>query len=101
VGNGERLPPSLSLSLCVFLGARAVALWSFIASRPNVLLTHLVRDPAARVYVCVIRPATAERLLALYQEAYRGEPLVRVQADVPLVRDNSGRHHVAIGGTAV
>ena len=44
------------------------------------------------------RSATAADLLAIYKEAYAGEPLVRVGVEPPVVKDNSGKHHVALGG---
>lgn len=44
---------------------------------------------------------TASELLALYREAYAGEPLVDVVEDAPLVRDAAGRHGATIGGFAV
>ncbi|HHH30367.1 MAG TPA: N-acetyl-gamma-glutamyl-phosphate reductase [Polyangiaceae bacterium] len=34
-------------------------------------------------------------------DRYGDEPLVVVQEEAPLVRDNAGRHHAAIGGVAV
>jgi N-acetyl-gamma-glutamyl-phosphate reductase len=33
-----------------------------------------------------------------YRAAYDGEPLVRLQEEIPLVRDIAGRHDVVIGG---
>ena len=36
-----------------------------------------------------------------YRAAYHAEPLVRVQDEIPLVRDIVGRHGVAIGGLAL
>ena len=47
------------------------------------------------------RAETAAGLLERYAEAYRGEPLVRVIADVPEVQAAAGRHDVTIGGFAV
>ncbi len=47
------------------------------------------------------RGETAEGLFNRYAEAYRGEPLVRVTADVPEVQAAAGRHDVTIGGFAV
>lgn len=47
------------------------------------------------------RPETAASLLARYREAYAGEPLVRVGAEVPEVQAAAGRHDVTIGGFAV
>lgn len=42
-----------------------------------------------------------DELSARYASAYRDEPLVRLSADPPLVRDIQGEHHVAIGGLSV
>jgi N-acetyl-gamma-glutamyl-phosphate reductase len=48
---------------------------------------------------CVLRePSDASALQARVEERYRDEPLVSVQAEVPLVRDAVGQHHVTIGG---
>jgi N-acetyl-gamma-glutamyl-phosphate reductase len=47
------------------------------------------------------RPETAASLLARYREAYAGEPLVRVTAEIPEVQAAAGRHDVTIGGFAV
>lgn len=47
------------------------------------------------------RPDTAASLLARYREAYAGEPLVRVTAEIPEVQGAAGRHDVTIGGFAV
>lgn len=47
------------------------------------------------------RAETAASLLARYCEAYAGEPLVRVVAEIPEVKAAAGRHGVTIGGFAV
>jgi len=39
-----------------------------------------------------------EELLARLTDAYASEPLVRVQREIPLVRDIAGRHEVVVGG---
>lgn len=46
------------------------------------------------------RPETAASLLARYREAYAGEPLVAVGAEIPEVARAAGRHGVCIGGFA-
>lgn len=48
----------------------------------------------------LVRAETAASLLARYREAYAGEPLVRVTAEVPEVQAAAGRHDVTIGGFA-
>lgn len=45
-------------------------------------------------------PASADELHQRLAAAYAGEPLLQVVREVPLLRDNAGRHHVAIGGCA-
>jgi N-acetyl-gamma-glutamyl-phosphate reductase len=45
-------------------------------------------------------PLSADELLATYRDRYEREPLVRVQAEAPLVRSNVGRPHVVLGGFA-
>ena len=42
-----------------------------------------------------------EGVRGLYRERYREEPLILVTDEAPLVRDNAGRHHAAIGGVTV
>ena len=49
----------------------------------------------------LVGKASAEDLLAAASARFAGEPLVRVTADVPLVRDAAGRHDLTIGGFAV
>lgn len=46
-------------------------------------------------------PHTHDELDALYQRAYGDEPLVKLSAEAPLVRDVMNKHHVAIGGLSV
>ncbi|KNC80878.1 hypothetical protein SARC_06777 [Sphaeroforma arctica JP610] len=47
------------------------------------------------------RPTTSEEVFEIYKKAYEGEPLIKVTKDVPLVRDNAGKHHVCVGGFEV
>lgn len=47
------------------------------------------------------RAFDAEELRELFRERYRREPLVVVTDEAPLVRDNAGQHHAAIGGVTV
>lgn len=42
-----------------------------------------------------------EALMTLYRATYGKEPLVKLSAEPPLVRDIAGEHHVAIGGLSV
>jgi N-acetyl-gamma-glutamyl-phosphate reductase len=44
---------------------------------------------------------TPARMHEMAVAAYAGEPLVRVQTEIPEVRDARGHHHVTIGGFAV
>ena len=53
------------------------------------------------VNVPLTRSVTKGELLDIFGEAYSGEALIKVGAEVPVVKDNSGKHHVAIGGFAV
>jgi len=46
-------------------------------------------------------PLSREEVLARYVERYESEPMVRVVADVPEVKDAAGRHFVTLGGFAV
>lgn len=51
--------------------------------------------------VPLTRPATAAELFERTAAEWAGEPLIRVTREAPLVRDNVGQHHVAIGGFTV
>jgi N-acetyl-gamma-glutamyl-phosphate reductase len=53
------------------------------------------------VSVALAEATTREALAARYEHAYGNEPMVRVQDEIPLVRDIVGRHDVVIGGLAV
>jgi N-acetyl-gamma-glutamyl-phosphate reductase common form len=44
---------------------------------------------------------THAALESRYEAAYGHEPLVHLSAEPPLVRDNAGKHHVAIGGLSI
>jgi N-acetyl-gamma-glutamyl-phosphate reductase len=46
-------------------------------------------------------PSTNDEAHSVLEEAYRKEPLVDVQDDIPTLRDGSGRNGVLIGGTTV
>ncbi|MCA9691093.1 MAG: N-acetyl-gamma-glutamyl-phosphate reductase [Myxococcales bacterium] len=47
------------------------------------------------------RPTTRDELRARYDAAYRDEPLVRVQTEIPEVRDAAHQDHVTLGGVDV
>ncbi len=47
------------------------------------------------------RPKSAEQIRARFEKAYKGEPLVELLDDIPLVKDNAGEHAVRIGGISV
>lgn len=59
------------------------------------------RGISVTVSVALSTPQTKGELDERFARAYRDEPLVRLSAEPPLVRDNAGKHHVAIGGLAV
>jgi len=44
---------------------------------------------------------TREAIMAAYRSVYAVEPMVVLQDEAPVVRDITGRHHVAIGGVTV
>ncbi len=43
-------------------------------------------------------PLNNAQLATIYGEAYAGESLVKLQQDIPRVRDNVGLHHATVGG---
>lgn len=43
-------------------------------------------------------PLDNSQLATIYHQAYAGEPLVKLQNDIPHVRDNVGLHHATLGG---
>lgn len=51
--------------------------------------------------IAFAEPHSPAELLGRFETAYGEEPLVRLTKEAPLVRDNAGKHHVAIGGTSV
>lgn len=59
------------------------------------------RGITVTVSAALSAPQTKGALEERYRAAYGGEPLVRLSVDPPLVRDNAGKHHVAIGGLTV
>ncbi|WP_417468466.1 N-acetyl-gamma-glutamyl-phosphate reductase [Maricaulis sp.] len=56
------------------------------------------RGILATVHIALDEPVTHQALIALYQDAYRGEPLVRVTTDMPEIRDGAGEPGAVIGG---
>jgi N-acetyl-gamma-glutamyl-phosphate reductase len=44
------------------------------------------------------RPLSHSELGEIYHAAYADEPLVKLQQDIPYVRDNVGKHHATVGG---
>jgi N-acetyl-gamma-glutamyl-phosphate reductase common form len=59
------------------------------------------RGLTVTVSVALSKHCTKSELEARYTEAYGAEPLVRVQAEIPLVRDIAGKHETVIGGLAL
>lgn len=59
------------------------------------------RGITATVSFSLPKRATREAIWEMFQERYRGEPLVRLSSDPPLVRDAAGSHEVRIGGLSV
>jgi N-acetyl-gamma-glutamyl-phosphate reductase common form len=59
------------------------------------------RGITVTVSMALSRSCTRAELAARHQEAYGAEPLVRVQDEIPLVRDIGGKHGVVIGGLAL
>ena len=59
------------------------------------------RGLTVTVSVALSRLCTKSELDSLYEKAYAREPLVRVQTDIPLVREIDGKHDTVIGGLAV
>jgi N-acetyl-gamma-glutamyl-phosphate reductase len=59
------------------------------------------RGLTVTVSVAFAEAQEKESLLRRYTDAYGKEPLVRVQADPPLVRDVRGKHETNIGGLSL
>jgi N-acetyl-gamma-glutamyl-phosphate reductase len=59
------------------------------------------RGITVTVSVALSEACTRDALAQRYEEAFRGEPLVRLSDEPPLVRDIQGKHHVEIGGLSV
>ncbi|WP_417482384.1 N-acetyl-gamma-glutamyl-phosphate reductase [Maricaulis sp.] len=56
------------------------------------------RGILATVHIALGEPVTREALIALYEAAYRDEPLVRVTSDMPEIRDGADAPGAVIGG---
>jgi N-acetyl-gamma-glutamyl-phosphate reductase common form len=56
------------------------------------------RGISLTIHASLDAPYDSAALLVDYQRAYQDEPLVRVQSDIPLVREAANQHHVTIGG---
>ncbi|WP_417494272.1 N-acetyl-gamma-glutamyl-phosphate reductase [Maricaulis sp.] len=56
------------------------------------------RGILATVHIALGEPVTREALIALYEDAYRDEPLVRVTSDMPEIRDGADAPGAVIGG---
>lgn len=57
-------------------------------------ITHTINIPLKE-------PLTSRDIRNIYQDRYRGEQLISVSGEAPLVRDVSGKHGVVVGGFAV
>ncbi len=55
----------------------------------------------ATISMALTKPCTRSEIERAYRDAYDAEPLVRVQDEIPLVRDIQGRHNVVIGGLTI
>ena len=58
------------------------------------------RGISLTIAATLTRPEPPASLLARYREAYAGEPLVAVGAEIPEVARAAGRHGVSVGGFA-
>jgi N-acetyl-gamma-glutamyl-phosphate reductase common form len=56
------------------------------------------RGISLTIHASLDAPYDSAALLVDYHRAYQDEPLVRVQSDIPLVREAANQHHVTIGG---
>ncbi|KAJ2159922.1 hypothetical protein GGF46_002649 [Coemansia sp. RSA 552] len=56
---------------------------------------------ALTVHVPLRMSMSVQDMVSVYREFYKGERLVHVTEDAPLVRDNSGKHYAVVGGFAV
>ncbi|WP_417478316.1 N-acetyl-gamma-glutamyl-phosphate reductase [Maricaulis sp.] len=59
------------------------------------------RGIVATVHLSLAEPVTRDALIALYETAYRGEPLVRVTGETPEVRDGADLPGAVVGGFGV
>lgn len=72
--------------------------------RPVRFVPHVApffRGISLTITLPLARPLTAADLLARYRDVYADEPLVRVTAEIPEVRQAAGRHDLTIGGFQV
>jgi len=69
--------------------------------RPVHFMPHVAsffRGITLTIDLALDEPLDAEAITERLSDRYRDEPLVRVQREAPLVRDNAGRHHATLGG---
>ncbi|MBA2660809.1 MAG: N-acetyl-gamma-glutamyl-phosphate reductase [Bradymonadaceae bacterium] len=74
---------------------------SFQLATPVHFMPHVAsffRGITLTISTILEAPADYQTIVALYNERYKGEPLVCIEQDAPLVRDIASRHQVAIGG---
>jgi N-acetyl-gamma-glutamyl-phosphate reductase len=56
------------------------------------------RGISMTVFASLDSPLDDSRLEEIFQQAYAGESLVKLQRAIPHVRDNVGQHHATVGG---
>ena len=71
---------------------------------PTALMPHVApffRGISMTVSMTFEAPLSLDALRARYEQAYAGEPLIRLTDAIPLVRDAANRPHASIGGFVV
>ncbi|KAL2314778.1 Protein arg11, mitochondrial [Schizosaccharomyces pombe] len=77
---------------------------SYRLKQPVAFIPHVAQwfqGITLTINVPLKKSITSRELRNLYQDRYNGEPLIHVQGDVPLVKDNAHKHHVSVGGFGV
>ncbi|WP_138511214.1 N-acetyl-gamma-glutamyl-phosphate reductase [Maricaulis alexandrii] len=64
-------------------------------------VAQFFRGIVATTHLTLTEPTTREALMAVYQDAYAGEALIRVMDGIPEVRDGANQPGAVIGGFAL
>lgn len=88
-------------ALCGHLHEQEMARHAGAAVRFTPHVAAFFRGIVATTHLTLKSSMTSEDVRAMFEQAYAGEPLIRVTADIPEVRDGARQPGAVIGGFAV